>query len=128
MSNIIFLIAKETSFKLLKICEIAKLLIEKKEPLLILVPDTAALHFVSDLLWRHPEEAFLPHPTSLLSIATEALEDGHNLFNLRPTAYTEKFLFKTIYEFEDYTSSERLQLSKVRYQSYRDLGLAISLI
>ena len=119
---------KETASKLSKICEIAKLHLEKKEPLLILVPDSAALDFASNLLWRHPEEAFLPHPTHLLTIATEAKEDGHSLLNLRPIPYTEKFFFKTIYELEDYTSSERLQLSKARYQHYRDLGLSISLL
>ncbi len=128
MVNVVFYPVKETSSKLLKICEVAYLHLERSEPLLILVPDTAALNFVDNLLWKLPEESFIPHPTSLISIAIEPTEEGSALFNLRPIAYTEKFFFKTIYELEDQTSLERLQLSKVRYQVYREMGLPISLL
>lgn len=128
MPNIIFYPVKDTATKLLRICETAARHLLQKEPLLILAPDAAAVNFIDELLWRLPEESFIPHPTNLISIALEPVHDGSFLFNLRPIAYTQKFFFKTIYELEDHTSSERLQLSKARYSSYREAELPISFL
>lgn len=124
--KVIFIPVKDVVTKLRKIAEIATEHLERKEPLLILVPDQAALEFVDELLWKLPEEGFLPHPSSLIQIATKP-HDASALFNLRPLAYLDKPPFKTIYELEDYTSSERLQLSKQRYAAYRALDYSISL-
>lgn len=124
MNNVIFFTVKETAAKLRKIAEIAKEYLEKKELLLILVPDQAALEFVDALLWRLPEEGFLPHPTTLLQIDTQAREAAA-IFNLKPLPYLEKPYVHTIFELEDYTSTEKLQLSKQRYASYRDAHYTI---
>ena len=128
MPNLIFFPVQDTTSKLLKICQTAHQHMEKKEPLTILVPDMAALHFVDDLLWRFPEEGFLPHPSPFLSIVLEVKGGRTALFNLRPIAYTENFFFKTVYELEDHTSEERLQLSKGRYQVYREANFPISFL
>lgn len=125
-SNVVFFIVKDVNAKLRKIAAVAQEYLEKKEPLLILVPDQAALAFVDELLWKLPEESFLPHPTKLLQIDTQARETVA-LFNLRPAAYLDKPYAHTIFEFEDYTSTEKLQLSKQRYAAYRDARYAISL-
>jgi DNA polymerase-3 subunit chi len=125
-SSVVFFIVKDVNAKLRKIATVAQEYLEKKEPLLILVPDKAALEFVDELLWKLPEEGFLPHPTKLLQIDTEARETTA-LFNLKATAYLDKPYAHTIFEFEDYTSTEKLQLSKQRYAAYRDAHYAISL-
>ena len=127
MSIVLFFPVKETKAKLLKICEIANLHVQKKEKLIILVPDQIAFEFVDELLWKLPEEGFLPHPNTFLSIQLEATEGASSLFNLTPVAFLQKDYFKKIYEFEDYTSSEKLQLSKQRYQMYRNAGYPISI-
>jgi DNA polymerase IIIc chi subunit len=123
--KVIFISVKDVLSKLRRITEIATEHLEKKEPLLILVPDQAALEFVDELLWKLPEDGFLPHPSSLLQIATEP-HDAAALFNLKPSAFLGKNSFKTIYELEDYTSSERLQLSKQRYAAYKAAEYPIS--
>jgi len=120
--NIVFFPVKDTPFKLSRLCRIAEQHLHQKEPLLLLVPDKAAFDFLDKLLWTG--ETFLPHPTALLTISLELLAHFPTVFNLRPSALLEDV--KTLYEFEDHTSSEKLQLSKHRYQTYRDRNFPIS--
>ncbi|MBS0615493.1 MAG: DNA polymerase III subunit chi [Verrucomicrobia bacterium] len=123
--NIVFFSVKDTAAKLRTLCDVASEHLHKGQSLLILVPDATVHVFVDELLWRLPEEGFLPHPSKLLWIDTEAKE-ATSLFNLRPIPFTEKISYKTIYELEDHTSPERLQLSRKRYAAYRELSLSIS--
>lgn len=125
--NILFFPVKTAQAKLLKICQIATLHVQKKEKLIILVSDQISFEFVDELLWKLPEEGFLPHPNQFLTIETEPNGEASALFNLKQTAFLQKNPFKKIYELEDYTSSEKLQLSKQRYQTYRDAGYSITI-
>ncbi len=124
--NIVFLPVKDTQAKLARLCRLAHHHLEQKEPLLLLVPDKTSFDFLDKLLWSSPIESFLPHPTNLLTISMELVAHFSTVFNLRPVALQEPTV-KTIFEFEDHTSSEKLQLSKHRYQTYRDQNLSISI-
>ena len=127
--TIIFLPVKDTSSKLAKLSNVAQKHLEKKEPLLFLVPDQPALEFLDKLLWTTPSESFLPHPTPLLQISLELQSPFSAIFNLKPAPLLEGSLLKgsakTIYEFEDHTSAERYELAKHRYQTYRDKNYPI---
>ncbi len=122
--NVLFFPVKGTQEKLLKICKVATLYVQKKEKLIILVSDQAAFQFVDELLWKLPEEGFLPHPNTFLTIETEPNGEASAIFNLQPTALLDNHSFKKIYELEDYTSSEKLP--NQRYQMYRNAGYAIT--
>ncbi len=126
MSNVLFFPVKGNDAKLLKICKVATLHVQRKEKLIILVSDQIAFDFVDELLWRLPEEGFLPHPNPFLTIETEPNGEASALFNLQPLAFLKNNSFKKIYELEDYTSSEKLRLSKQRYQMYRNAGYPIT--
>lgn len=117
--NIIFFPVKDTASKLNKLCRIAQDHLAQKEPLLFLVPDKTSYDFLDKLFWS--SDNFLPHPT-LLTISTELLPCC-SVFNLRPSPLMEGA--KTVYEFEDHTSAEKFQLSKHRYQTYRDQNFPI---
>lgn len=119
--NIVFFPVKDTSSKLTKLCRLAQQHLVQKEPLLFLVPDKASYDFLDKLLWS--SDNFLPHPTPLLTISTELLACPY-IFNLRPSPLLEADS-KTLYEFEDHTSAEKFQLSKHRYQTYRDQNFPI---
>lgn len=128
MHSVVFFPVKQTIQKLMKISTIAASHLQKKEPLLILLPDQGAYHFVDELLWRLPKESFLPHPSSYIQLSLSVDFEAPYLFNLRPSAYLERDKnFNTIYELEDATSSEKLQLSQQRYQAYRKAGYSISI-
>src|SRR3569832_38825 len=122
--NIIFFLVKDTPTKLARLCKLAQHHVEQKEPLMLLVPDKASFDFLDKLLWSSPPESFLPHPTALLTISLEFDLHFPSVFNLRPVPLLETNP-RTVYEFEDHTSSEKFQLSKHRYQTYRDQNLPI---
>ncbi len=132
-NKVIFLEVHDSSAKLLHLCRIAERHFTAKEPLQILVPDKAALEFVDALLWRLPEESFLPHATSeiptqeLVVITTERaiLNSALALFNLATSAFLDHPV-KTVYDFDDHSSPEKKQASQHRYLAYRQAGLPIA--
>jgi len=128
MSQINFFVVKDTPSKLHRIVKAAQDHLRRQDPLIFLLPDAAALAYVDELLWKLPEDGFLPHPSRFITLELQPTQGGSSLFNLRPGAYLEKFSFKTIYEFEDHTSTEKLQLSKQRYQTYRDANYPIAFL
>lgn len=114
--------------KLSRICLIAQDHFERKVPLIIKAPKSA-IEFLDDLLWNHPKESFLPHakyaedPSSLIIITDtdERLNEARALFNLTPYPLLQDKV-TTLYEFEDSSSSDKLKLSKEKYQAYRQEG------
>lgn len=119
MTTVIFIPVKTTAAKLIALHQTAQKYFQNKDPLLFLAADQTSYDFVDRLLWAAPPESFLPHPTPLLSISTALVSGFSAIFNLRPVSLEEPDI-KTILEFEDHTSSEKLQLSKHRYQFYRE--------
>jgi DNA polymerase III subunit chi len=134
MTKIVFFQVKDTSSKLSKICQTALFHFEKKESLLILTPNQTVVEFVDALLWRFPEDSFLPHSISdapcadLIAItATLAnVNQACRVFNLNTDPVFWKEPIKIIYELEDLTSPEKKQLSQNRYAAYRKAGYQIS--
>ena len=124
--NILFFAVKDTPSKLAKLYRISEQHLVQKDPLLLLVPDKNSFDFLDELLWISPPESFLPHPSSFLAISLEVLPDFPTIFNLRPAPLLGAAGVKKIYEFEDHTSSEKFQLSKQRYQGYRDGNFPIA--
>jgi DNA polymerase IIIc chi subunit len=122
--NIVFFPVKDTPSKLSKLCRLAQHHLEKKEPLLLLVPDKNSFDFLDKLLWSTPADSFLPHPSPYLAISLDLDAHFSSVFNLRPVPLLDSTV-KTVFEFEDHTSSEKLQLSKHRYQAYRDQNFPI---
>ena len=109
-----FFQVKSDQMKRQKIIELAEDYFEKKEPLLFKVPHQKALEYLDLLLWRFPQDSFLPHviqdsPCSDLLAITASDENpnrSRSLFNLTPTPIENPDLFFThIYEFEDLSST-----------------------
>lgn len=128
----IFFQVRSNLEKVRMICETAKSHFEKKDPLLILVEDEKAKTYVDELLWKFPEESFLPHstadePTQDLIVITKTkknLNQAKAFFNLcsTPLLFEELSL---LYEFEDLTNPSKNKLSALRFDAYKKRGLAI---
>lgn len=121
MTTILFIPVKQTNEKLRALHQIAHRQFAEKSPLFFLASDRASCDFLDRLLWS--ASTFLPHPSSLLAIGLEVDPQFPTIFNLRPTPLSAHA--KQILEFEDHTSPEKLQLSKQRYQYYRDHNFRI---
>jgi len=134
MSNgtVKYFTVKEGRAKLARLAQVAFAHFEKKEKLIFFVPDEATLHFVDTLLWRFPEESFLPHLIAQDKCdALIALTAGPNNVNAASAAFnlcTSPLLqipFKTIYEFEDLTAPEKKAAFEIRYRAYKEAQYVI---
>src|SRR5437870_5041084 len=123
-TKIVFFPVRKIQSKLLKIVEVAHHHFNRKESLLITTLDQGALKFLDELLWKTPEESFLPHviadePCQELIVITNQrknLNEASYIFNLSPTP----LLFgnpKIIYELEDFTSPNKHLLSQKRFEA-----------
>ncbi len=102
--------------------------------MLITVPNLQAAQYVDSLLWRLPEESFVPHvisdtPTSEWIAIT--MQEQHNvnqavrLLNLctTPTALYQHV--EEIYDLLDETHSQKLELSQQRLRFYQAKGFTV---
>lgn len=119
-----------------KIVQLAQDYFEKKEPLLILLPHEKALEYVDLLLWRLPQDGFLPHAikdepcadTIVLTTSDNNPNHARSILNLCPTPVNNKNLsFTRIYELEDLASSHKNKSAQDRYKNYKDQGYSVSL-
>jgi len=132
--KITFFQVRNTNSKLEKICQTALEFFEKKEPLLIKVPNPASLEFIDQLLWRYPPDSFLPHRTKEVScddliaitISDENPNEADLIFNLTAEPIDlSKHYFNSVLEFEDLTSPQKNQTAKEHYQLYKSKGYTI---
>ena len=132
--RIFFIQVKTDEMKRKKITELSMEYFEKKSPLLFKVPHQKAVDYLDLLLWRYPQDSFLPHSVEnthlkeLITITTskENPNEAKSLFNLtaKPIDNTNLF-FTHIYEFEDLSSTARNKNAQDRYKIYKEQGFSI---
>lgn len=99
----------------------------QKEHIMLFVPDQKTYLFVDELLWKFPEDSFLPHITSnsktkdliVITQKRENLNQAKFAFNLSPTPLLRKD-FLLIYDFDDRTSPHKKTLSHKKFQAYKE--------
>lgn len=131
---IIFLKAPDNASKMAHICMTIQSHFDQGHRVLITVPSMEAAHYVDQLLWRYPEESFLPHVISqkplkesvLITTEQENLNQATVLFNLCPAASPICAQFTTVYELFDETHLEKLRLSEIRHKAYQAQGFMTS--
>lgn len=132
-NKVIFFQIKDIKSKLIKIIQTSMFHFEKKESLIIQVQDEASLTFVDELLWKLPQESFLPHVMSnnkcsdfiVITKSKENLNSAPFMFNLCQDLLELDKSYKIIYDFDDHTSPVKQQKSQKRYDLYRQQGLTI---
>ncbi len=125
--EITFLPVKDNQTKIRTICQTIQHHYDAGESILITTANQEAAKFVDELLWRFPQESFLPHvytlkPTkSKIAVTTkqENLNQSTVLFNLCPHACPIYNQFQHVYELFDETHPEKRRLSEERKTTYR---------
>ena len=128
--EIIFIEVRDNTSKLNKICATVQHHFTCKERILIAVPSPEAAQYIDQLLWRLPEESFLPHVVAqkpckdMIVITTAAvnINGAHILFNLRSEPMILASGYDKIYELLDYTHAEKENLSRQRLAIYQAQG------
>lgn len=129
-TQIIFLKVATPQAKQNKLCEIVHFHFEKGDRILISVPSIEVARYVDELLWRLPEESFLPHvivessidESVVITIKSENLNHATIVFNLQGLDSSLAGEVDTIYELLDETHPEKLKASKGRLESYQKRG------
>jgi DNA polymerase-3 subunit chi len=133
-SQVIFLQAVNSSAKLQAICDTVARHFFKSESVLIIVASDEAAAYLDLLLWRMPEESFIPHAIvgapSKERIAISKEKSNFNrakvLINLRPEAAVSLDEADIIYDLMDLTDASKEELSRQRQNSYQAAGYICS--
>lgn len=97
----------------------------KKEKIHILVPDSKTLDFVDSLLWKEPQESFLPHSEKTeeyITISTEVTAHSSIVFNLCQTPYSYTDTPKILYELEDISHPQKKAVFEQKFTEYQKKG------
>jgi len=131
-NRVTFFQVTNDQMKRTRIVSIAHEYFEKKQPLLFKLPHKKALEYLDLLLWRIPQDSFLPHlikdsPCSDLIVLTSSEENpnkARSVFNLTGEPITNP-VFTSIYTFEDLSSTEKNTVAQQHYHAYKSLGYKI---
>lgn len=135
MKKVCIFRVSNTAAKLSCICQTVQKHFERKEALLLILPTHEAAVYVDQLLWRQPEEGFLPHviantPTTELIALTTLASNVNNagiIFNLQPSITDFIIQFDMIYDLMDLTHPAKAEQSQARIIKYQSLQLEINL-
>lgn len=132
--RVTFFQVKDDGEKRERMIRLAEEYFEKKEPLLIRLPHEKALEYADLLLWRAPEESFLPHAIKdepcddliVLTTMDKNPNSARSILNLCPEPIdNQNLFFIKIYELEDLASTHKHHSAQERYKAYKSAGYAI---
>lgn len=105
--------------------------------ILISVPNQEAADYIDQLIWKSPQESFVPHQISGVNTSERVviainpkfnLNQADTLFNLTPSHPIIEGSFEQIFELLDETHPEKAKLSIERINAYKKLGIEPLLI
>lgn len=128
--QVIFLKAANNREKLEAIVSICQKHFLNRDHLLIHMQDKTAAEYLDQLLWRTPEESFLPHCLTahdskeplVITTIPRNLNHATILFNLCSKPSTLAHEFNLIYELMDTTTLEKQTASEERLNAYKQMG------
>lgn len=132
MAEIHFLKVSDNPQKLTKICQVVQHYFNLHKALLILVPNQEVAEYIDQLLWKIPEESFLPHSivnsssTEKVIITSMAQNFNEASIILNLTAEIHPFSeYEITIELFDETHPAKREISQQKVEKYRQQGLTI---
>jgi DNA polymerase-3 subunit chi len=133
-TQVVFLLVSNNVSKQLRICEVVQKQFHKKQAILIYVPSDEAARYVDQLLWRQPEESFIPHlitnkPTKeriAITTSKQNMNAANILINLCPHPIEFAVSSVTmIYDLLDLSHPAKEQASRSRQTAYQLAGYSV---
>lgn len=129
-----FLRVTDVHSKLMRICDTVFEHVSQGQKVLIAVDDDASAKFVDNLLWKLPEESFIPHTIAdaecedsvVITTVEKNLNNAFALISLRGAVSPMAKNFHAVYELSDHTVAKKLDLSRQRYASYQNEGFPLN--
>ena len=112
-------------------CRLALMAWERKQNIFIITATESLAAEMDELMWQNPEGRFLPHARANTGESDKApvnigtlsdLNPADVVINLCPEVVPKPQRFSRVLEIVPYANEER-QSSRVKYKSYRNLGL-----
>jgi DNA polymerase III subunit chi len=134
-TEVIFFTVKDNSGKVQWICQKVQEAMQNEKRLLITVPSEEAASYLDTLLWKTPEESFVPHiisrsPNSewvvISTLSTHNLNQAQYLINLSLPPSPIYHHFEKIFELYDLTHPQKQQASDEKLAYYQSKGIKIS--
>lgn len=133
--SIIFLKVTTNQEKLLSLTTIIQKHFDLSDQILIFTPTDEVARYIDQLIWRLPEESFIPHIIShhackdrvVITSKKENINKAQVLINLGQDAYATCHEFQTVYELYDQTHPLKEESAKLRHASYINSGYNIQL-
>lgn len=132
--KVTFYRVKDNGAKIQLICSKAQDSFRKERRLLIAVPNMEAAKYVETLLWRLPEESFMPHLITdeqsnewiVITLQDKVnVNDAPQLFNLCTDPSPLYQFVEEVYELFDETHPQKLELSQQRMRLYQSKGFLV---
>lgn len=135
MSRITFLKVSTNQEKLVTLTKIVERHFDMGHKVLVFTPNAQVATYMDQLLWRLPEESFIPHKIAnetchdaiVITNSHENLNQAGVLINLCPSCHPSYHDFNTVYELYDQTHPEKEALSKQRQAHYSESNSKISM-
>jgi DNA polymerase-3 subunit chi len=136
LARVTFYRVKDNGAKIQLICTKAKEAFQVEKRLLIAVPSFEAAQFVESLLWRNPEDSFMPHVISdtttkewiaITMQNKDNINQAPRLLNLCPAFTPLSNTVEDVYELYDESTPQKKELSDQRIRDYQANGLAVKL-
>jgi DNA polymerase-3 subunit chi len=128
-----FLKAVDNTTKLRRIYETVSKHFLQHESILITVNSAEVATYIDQLLWRLPEEGFIPHTIAnspvqervVITTEQKNLNQAPVLFNLCPQIVANVHEFQLIYDLLDMTHPDKERASRERQRNYQTAGFAV---
>lgn len=133
--QVLFLRVKDNTAKIQWICSKVQESLKQDKRLFIFTPNAEAASYVDALLWRIPEESFVPHkivqtPTKegiAISTMPHNFNQAHRLLNLCPHICPIYQQFELVYELYDETHPQKTEWAQKRLSAYQSAGALVSI-
>jgi DNA polymerase IIIc chi subunit len=130
LTQVFFIRVNDNIAKVQKLCSLIHSHFVKNEKVLIAVPSNDAAVYIDKLLWRMPEESFIPHAIAnsstkeriAITTSLSNVNQASVLFNLHPNILPQQGPLDLIYELLDLTSKEKEEFSRKKQSDYRSAG------
>jgi DNA polymerase-3 subunit chi len=129
--KIIFLKVLTNQEKLFSLTKTIQKHFDLGDQLLILCPNIQVANYIDQLIWRLPEDSFIPHSIVnemchekvAITYQNENFNKAGILINLCKEIPSLPLGFQLVYDLFDQTDADRHALSKARFSSYQVAGL-----
>lgn len=136
MTIVSFLSVKDNLSKISRVCGLVNHLFQQEKQTVIYVPNIEVAKYIDAMLWKHPENSFIPHKitnvpdeeTIVITTVDTPFKNVTTLINLCPSIHPHFQHFTAIYELYDMSHPDKEAQAKRRIEEYKSKQITPQMI